>query len=419
MNSLRLSNYLIKALEDSGLSSLWAENIMLLLFFVLILLAGRIIFWGSRKIIIGIFNRIAKKTKSSFDDLLLMNKVPKLLSYIPFLFFVFTYIPSLFEDKHEALFIGSKNIIEASAVILFISIIRAILNTLSDYLKTIPALRDKPLDSYLQVVMIFLWFIGAILILSILTGKDIWSFITALGALSAVLLFIFKDTILGFVASVQIAINDTVRIGDWISMPNNNADGDVISISLSTVQVQNFDNTITSIPTYKLISDSFINWRGMSESSGRRIKRSLLIKVSSIRFLETNEIKKIEHIELLTDFLEERRVEIEAANTTNKVNKSLLINGRNFTNLGLFRHYTEAYLENHPMVNSDMTVMCRQLAPSAQGIPLEVYAFSKDKEWKNYEHISADIFDHLLASTKYFSLECFELSPNISLNNPL
>ena len=417
MNSVKLGNYLIKVFKENGLSPFWAENLTLILLFISILLVGRIIFWGSRKIIINLFNRIAKRTQSSFDDLLLKNNVPRLLSYITFLFFVFAYIPNLFESKYINLYIGSKNLIEAVSVVLLLSIIRAVLKALSDYLKTIPALRDKPLDSYLQVIMIFLWFMGVILILSILTGKDVWSFVTALGALSAVLLFVFKDTILGFVASVQIAVNDTVRIGDWISMPNSNADGDVISISLSSVQVQNFDKTITSIPTYKLISDSFINWRGMSESAGRRIKRSLLIKVSSVRFLKSDEIQKLNQIDLLTNFLKKRSLEIENANFQKQANKSLLINGRNFTNLGLFRYYTEAYLENHPMVNPEMTIMCRQLAPTAQGIPLEVYVFSKDKEWKNYEHISADIFDHLLASTKYFSLECFELSASFPTNN--
>ena len=417
MNSLKLSSYLISALEENGISAFWAENISLLLLFFFILLVGRVIFWISRKIIKGIFNRIARRTKSSFDDLLLKNNVPGLLSFIPFLVFIFTYIPNLFQPKYIVIYVGAKNIIEAITVIVLLSTIRAVLKSLIDYLKTMPALRDKPLDSYLQVVMIFLWFMGGILILSILTGKDVWSFVTALGALSAVLLFVFKDTILGFVASVQIAVNDTVRIGDWISMPNNNADGDVISISLSTVQVQNFDKTITSIPTYKLISDSFINWRGMSESSGRRIKRSLLIKVSSIRFLESIEIKKLEEIELLADFLRKKSDEIDTVNTEKKVNKNLLINGRNLTNLGLFRNYTEAYLESHPQVNTNMTIMCRQLAPSSQGIPLEIYVFSKDKEWKNYEHITSDIFDHLLASTKYFYLECFEFNPSISSVN--
>jgi miniconductance mechanosensitive channel len=195
-------------------------------------------------------------------------------------------------------------------------------------------------------------------------------------------------------------------------MPGNNADGDVISISLSAVQIQNFDKTITSIPTYKLLSDAFINWRGMSDSDGRRIKRSLLIKISSIRFLEAEELVEIEKIERIKPFIEKRKAEIESSNQREKNDKKLLINGRNFTNLGLFRNYTEAYLKEHPMVNPNMTIMCRQLSPTAQGIPLEVYVFSVDKDWKNYEHIAADIFDHLLAATKYFNLECFELSPN-------
>ena len=265
--------------------------------------------------------------------------------------------------------------------------------------------------------MIVLWFIGGIIILSILTGTEIGTFLTTLGALSAVLLFVFKDTILGFVASVQITINDTVRIGDWISMPNSNADGTVMKISLSTVQIQNFDNTITSIPTYKLISDSFINWRGMSESSGRRIKRSLLIKVSSIRFLEEKEIELLKKINLMEGVIQEKDADIKSHNAVLNADKSLLINGRNLTNIGLFRNYTESYLQQHPMVNKNMTLMCRQLAPTPQGVPLEVYAFSKDKVWENYEFIVADIFDHLLASTQYFHLECFELTTVIPPKN--
>ena len=416
MNSLNLKTLLSRIFEENGITKFWAENLSIVLLFFFTILLSIVLFWITRRIIINIFNKIAARTNSSFDDLLLKNRVPRLLSYIPLLFFIYGNIPDLFEIIYKPFAYGLKNIIEALSVIVILGLIRAVLKSLSDFLKTFPALKEKPLDSYLQVVMIFLWFIGGVLILSILTGKDVWSFVTALGALSAVLLFVFKDTILGFVASVQVAVNDTVRIGDWISMPQNKADGDVISVSLSTVQVQNFDKTITSIPTYKLISESFINWRGMNESDGRRIKRSLLIKISSIRFLETSEIQKLKKIELLSEILEKRNKEIDKSNSNKKVDKSLLINGRNFTNLGLFRFYTEAYLENHPMINTDMTIMCRQLPPSAQGIPLEVYVFTKDKEWKNYEHISADIFDHLLASIKYFSLECFELNSNFFAN---
>ena len=414
MDFLKIESYLIKLFQSQGLSDLWSKNFTLLLLSFSILVLATIIFLIAKKVIILIFNKLAKKTKSSFDDFLIKNKAPRLLSYIPFLLFLYSNMPGIFENSYNGVFVATRNIIEAISIIVLIAIVRALLRAISDYLKTIPALKDKPLESYLQVVMIFLWFIGGILILSILTGKDVWSFVTALGALSAVLLFVFKDTILGFVASVQIAVNDTVRIGDWISMPGNNADGDVISISLSTVQVQNFDKTITSIPTYKLISDSFINWRGMNESSGRRIKRSILIKISSIRFLNSKEVDSLAKIELLKDLITIKKNEIESFNKQKKIDKSVLVNGRNLTNLGLFRFYAESYLHSHPNINTEMTIMCRQLAPTTQGIPIEIYAFSNDKVWVNYERITSDIFDHLLASISYFDLECFELTSTIT-----
>jgi len=413
MNILNLKSFIAELIENRGLSEFWSESIAFVVLLVLFLILGRILFWITRRLISTFFGQIAARTKSNFDDFLIQNKVPKILSYLPVLLLYYETLPILFSDISETLYSLIQNIMEALVIVLAIALIRAALKTVSDYLKTVPSFKDKPLDSYLQVFMIFLWFVGGILILSVLTGKDIGAFLTTLGALSAVLLFVFKDTILGFVASVQITVNDTVRIGDWISMPNSNADGDVIAISLSTVQVQNFDKTITSIPTYKLISDSFINWRGMSESTGRRIKKSILIKISSIRFLETDEIQDLKKIDRITHFIDQREKEIEEANTTQKTNKSLLINGRNFTNLGLFRNYTQAYLESHDQINQKMTVMCRQLAPTAQGIPLEIYAFSKDKVWINYEQISSDIFDHLLAAIPYFHLECFELTPTL------
>jgi miniconductance mechanosensitive channel len=413
MNILNLKSFIAELIENRGLSEFWSESIAFVVLLVLFLILGRILFWITRRLISTFFGQIAARTKSNFDDFLIQNKVPKILSYLPVLLLYYETLPILFSDISETLYSLIQNIMEALVIVLAIALIRAALKTVSDYLKTVPSFKDKPLDSYLQVFMIFLWFVGGILILSVLTGKDIGAFLTTLGALSAVLLFVFKDTILGFVASVQITVNDTVRIGDWISMSNSNADGDVIAISLSTVQVQNFDKTITSIPTYKLISDSFINWRGMSESPGRRIKKSILIKISSIRFLETDEIQDLKKIDRITHFIDQREKEIEEANTTQKTNKSLLINGRNFTNLGLFRNYTQAYLESHDQINQKMTVMCRQLAPTAQGIPLEIYAFSKDKVWINYEQISSDIFDHLLAAIPYFHLECFELTPTL------
>ncbi|MDG2108805.1 MAG: mechanosensitive ion channel [Flavobacteriaceae bacterium] len=411
MDILEFKTFITKLINQRGLSEFWSESAALIFLLSLILILGGITFWITRKVIMSFFIQISVKTKSKFDDILIKNKVPKILSNLPVLFLYYETIPILFYDFSENLAAFIQNIAEALLIVLIIALIRTILKSVNDYLKTLASFKDKPLDSYVQVFMIFLWFIEGILILSVLTGKDIGSFLTTLGALSAVLLFVFKDTILGFVASVQITVNDTVRIGDWISMPNSNADGDVISISLSTVQVQNFDKTITSIPTYKLISDSFINWRGMNESSGRRIKKSLLIKTTSIRFLSSKEIDDLKKIDRISSFIVKKEKEIEIANSVKKTDKSLLINGRNFTNLGLFRQYTQVYLQTHDQINQKMTVMCRQLTPTAQGIPLEIYAFSKDKIWVNYEHISSDIFDHLLAAIPYFHLECFELSP--------
>ena len=411
MNDFNIQSLIKEILVTKGANEFWSQILSFGISFVLIFLSSLLIYFVSKKIIVKIFNKVSKKTDSKFDDFLILNKLPVILSYIIPVYYLFIFFPDFFtlEIDVKNLFL---NILEASTVIIFIWLIRAVLKTVSDYLKTLPNFKDKPIDSYIQVFMIFLWFLGILLILSIFTEKDISTFIATLGGLTAVILFVFKDSILGFVASVQITVNDTVRIGDWITMKNSNADGDVISISLSSVQVQNFDKTITSIPTYKLVSDSFVNWRGMSDSEGRRIKRSLLIRAKSIKFLDSNKIEKLKKIEIISDFISDRENEIKNHNKKNEVNKSILINGRNMTNLGLFRRYTESYLKNHEMLNKKMTIMCRQLAPTSQGIPIEVYAFSKEKEWVKYEHIMSDIFDHLLASINFFDLEIFEFSQN-------
>jgi len=393
---------IIRFLTSKGLSEVVSQGIATLIIVASISLVVIVINFITKKIILSFFKRIAKSTSSSFDDLLIKNKVPGLLSYIPSLFFLFWIIPSYSNTLYL--------LIEAFTVILFILTVRAILNTVKDYFKSSDSLKHIPVDSYIQVIMIFIWFVGIILILSILTGREVGTFLASLGALSAIIILVFRDTILGFVSSIQITVNDTVRIGDWITMKGSNADGTVIEVNLSTVKVQNFDNTITTIPTYKLVSDSFINWRGMSESDGRRIKRSLLIKPSSIKFLDDEEIESLKKIHLLSDYIKKVHKEIKSHNSSNQVDKSMLINGRNLTNLGIFREYIQRYLKEHPDTNDNLTMMCRQLQPTAQGIPIQIYAFSKDKEWTKYEALTSDIFDHLLSSVKYFNLECFELN---------
>ena len=389
-----LSNYGL----NSNVSGLISSALIIISISVIVLAINFI----TRNIILSFFKRIAKSTSSTFDDLLIKNRVPRLLSFIPSLFFLYLIIPTYTDN----LII----IIEALTILLFIVTVKSILSTVKDYFKLSPSLKHIPIDSYIQVIMIFLWFIGIILILSVLTGREIGTFLASLGALSAIIILVFRDTILGFVSSIQITVNDTVRIGDWITMKGSDADGTVIEVNLSTVKVQNFDNTITTIPTYKLVSDSFVNWRGMEESKGRRIKRSLLIKPSSIGFLKNNDIDELKKVKLITEYLNTKIKEIDSYNLKNNADKSMLLNGRNLTNLGVFRVYIEQYLKAHPMTNDDLTMMCRQLEPTSQGIPIQIYAFSKDKEWTKYEALTSDIFDHLLSSVKYFNLECFELN---------
>ena len=393
--------------KNQGIDISTSSILSYLCVFIITFLVTILLSWISSKIIKNLFRQLAKKTSSDFDDALIRHKVPSFLGYLPPLFFLIFQFQEVLITLPKLLSF-SINILEAIIALITILIIRGVLKSIKDQLIKYPLLRDKPLESYIQVFMIFIWFIGGIVILSLITGKEVGVFLTTLGALSAVILLIFKDTILGFVASIQITINDTVRLGDWVTMNDVGADGDVISISLSSVKIQNFDKTITTVPTYKLISDSFTNWRGMSESDGRRIKRSILIKADSIKFMSDNEINSLKEIDIMKIFIKKREKEINDFNKNNSSNKSQLINGRNFTNLGLFRNYINNYLNQHPKINKEMTIMCRQLTPTPTGVPLEIYAFITDKEWVNYEAIVSDIFDHLLASISSFGLKNFE-----------
>lgn len=384
----------------------YLNMLVLLLILAVVLFISDVI---AKKILVEAFNKFAEKSSTNFDDLLVSHKAPRNLAHLVPLFITIELFPIVFYDfpGFESFFIV---ILKVYGVLLGIWILRSILRTLEAYFKTLPRLKDKPIDSYIQVVMLFVWITGFGLCFVVLTGIPLWTFFTTLGAASAILLLIFKDTILGLVASIQVAINDSVRIGDWITMDKYGADGDVIEINLSTIQVQNFDMTITHIPTYALMSDSFTNWRGMTASGGRRIKRSILIKADSIHYLSDEQVEKFKKIQLISKYIANRQEDIKAYNSSNAIDKSMLINGRNMTNLGVFRKYIQTYIENHSAINKDMSIMVRQLAPTAQGIPLEIYAFSSDKRWVNYEYIMSDIFDHALAAVPYFDLKIFEFS---------
>jgi len=362
-----------------------------------------------RIILVSTLVFIAKKTKTKFDDLLVSNKTAKYIAHLIPLLFIYKSVPIILNDfvYWESVF---GKLVGVYIVLLVLWIIRTIFNSIRDYLKQDPKFSDKPIDSYIQVIMIVFWIFGITIIVSEIFDIDTKNLLAILGTASAVIILIFRDTILGFVASVQVSLNDMVRIGDWITFDKFGADGDVTEINLATVKVRNFDNTTTTIPTYSLISDSFRNWRGMLDSDGRRIKRHVLIKASSIRFMKDQEIENLKKIQLLTTYIQHRQDEILKYNATHNVDKIIAINGRNLTNFGLFRKYITQYLLNHPGLNKEMILLCRQLQPTQHGIPLEIYAFSEDKKFENYEYIMSDIFDHVFASIKYFDLEIYELS---------
>jgi len=412
-NLEKIFGWLYPLLRKISLGDLTASYISLVFNILILCFLSYIIYIVFRLLLVTLMALVARKTKTHFDDLLVSNQTAKYIAHlIPFLF-IYKSVPVILEnyDYWESVF---GKMVGIYIVLLSLWIFRSILKATSDYLKEQPRFSDKPIDSYIQVIMIVLWIFSIGVIISKIFDIDKNTLLGVLGAISAIIILIFRDTILGFVASVQVSLNDMVRIGDWITFDKFGADGDVIEINLATVKVRNFDNTTTTIPTYSLISDSFRNWRGMLNSDGRRIKRHILIKGRSIRFLTEDELFKMKKIQIISDYIDKKQLEINKYNKTYNVDKSLSINGRNMTNFGLFRKYITNYLEHYPGINKNMILLCRQLQPTAQGIPLEIYTFSKDQRFEEYEHIMADIFDHIIASVAYFDLELYEMSTDKS-----
>lgn len=406
----KIFNWCYPLFRKWGFGYNFASNLSLIINIIILCVLSYVIYFVFRFVLVTVLTVLAQKTKTKFDDFLVSNKTAKYISHLIPLLFIYKSVPIIL-DKYEYWEEIFGKLVGIYIIILFLWIIRTIFNALRDYLKQKPEYSDKPIDSFIQIIMIILWMIGITVIISKLFDINQNEFLTTIGAISALVILIFRDTILGFVASVQVAINDMVRIGDWITMEKFGVDGDVIEINLATVKVRNFDNTTTTIPTYSLISDSFQNWRGMLSSDGRRIKRHILIKASSIRFLQEAELKNLQKIELISAYIDSQKTEIDKYNTNHKIDKSIAINGRNITNLGLFRKYITQYLHNHPGLNKDMIMLCRQLQSTTNGVPLEVYAFSHDKRFENYEYIMSDIFDHIIASVIYFDLEISEIQP--------
>jgi miniconductance mechanosensitive channel len=350
---------------------------------------------------------MADRSAITWDDHLISNRVFRAVAYLLPLAFM-DYFLSIVFHWYPAWNAGAVRVLDILIIFVILVSINRTLNALRDIIKEKEIYRDKPIQSYFQISKIAVTGIFVILIMARVTNQSPLFFLTSLGAMTAIIVLIFKDTILGFVGSIQLAANDMIRLGDWISMDKYGADGYVIEINLATVKVQNFDKTITTIPTYAFISDSFTNWRGMQESDGRRIKRSIFIQVDTIHFASDELLIKLSGIKVLAEYVKNTQEAIEAYNAANGFGEDDYINAKRQTNIGLFRMYVEKYLANHPEINRNMPLISRQLAPTPNGVPLEIYCFTKLKDWNNYERIMGDIFDHLFATIGSFELELFE-----------
>jgi len=366
------------------------------------ILFAYILFLVTNQIILRSIAKIFRKTSTKFDDILLEQKVFNKLPYLIPLIFLYSLrdVVPFFKSVDRFL-------IALIALIILISL-NALINAINDVYKKSRFAEKLNIKSYAQVVKLILNSVGIIIIAALLAGKSPIYFLSGLGALTAVLILVFKDTILSLVSSVQISSNDLFKIGDWIEAPQFGADGNVIDIALHSVKVQNWDKTICVVPTNQLINSSFKNWRGMSESGGRRIKRSIKINMKSIKFCSDSMIEKFKTIYLLKDYMEEKLKEINVHNIDKKINEADVVNRRSLTNVGTFRAYIKFYLKNNAKIHNDMTFLVRQLAPQSDGLPIEIYVFSNDTNWVNYEAIQSDIFDHLLAILPEFDLEVFQ-----------
>ena len=373
-----------------------------LIFIFIILCLSIISYLITKFILLNIASRFFRKTSTQIDDILIDNGFFGRLSYSVPLIVIYYMIGYKFGNIELI-----SRLIYASFSIIGISVIHSILSSVNEIYSNSRFSDRLNIKSYIQILKLIVSLFGIIIIIAFLSNKSPWYLLSGLGALTAVLMLIFKDTILSFVSSIQITSSDLFKIGDWVEAPQFGADGDVIDIALHTIRIQNWDKTITTIPTHKLIDSSFKNWRGMNDSGGRRIKRSINIDLNSVKFCDSDMIERYKKINFLSDYINSKNTEIRSFNETKNISDSIL-NGRALTNIGTYRAYIQQYLRNNSNIHPDMTFLVRQLSPGKNGVPLEIYVFSNNINWVEYESIQSDIFDHLIASVKEFDLVLFQ-----------
>lgn len=372
-----------------------------------IFILSYIVFLIARRIIVRILHEIAKRTETTWDDVMVERRVFHRLAYLAPAILIHSLMPNMLAN-YETWTLLLQGALKIYMVLIVIIVLDAFFNALIDIYQNFEIAKFKPIKGYIQIMKIVIYLIAGIIIISILINKSPVYLLTGLGAISAVLMLIFKDTLLGFVASIQLSSNDMLRPGDWITMSKFGADGTVVDINLTTVKIENFDKTITTVPTYSLISDAFQNWRGMQESGVRRIKRSVIINMNSVKFCTSEMLENFKKIHLINAYITETQQQLESHNASRDIDNTVLVNGKRQTNLGVFRAYLQAYLNSNEHLSKENTIIVRQLQPTEKGLPIEIYAFSNILEWDKYEDLISDIFDHVLAVVPQFDLQIFQ-----------
>lgn len=372
-----------------------------------VLLVAALADFVTKKVVVRALELLVSQTETVWDDIIVKRRILYRLAHLAPAVVIYLAATQVL-DGYEIWIVLVQRIALIYMLMITVISVDCVLNASTEILRTLPLSRTLPVQTLVQLLKLLLYLLAAIGVMSLILGQSPTLLLGGLGAMTAVLMLIFRDPILGLVAGIQLSANRMVTRGDWIEMPRYGADGDVLEVGLTTVKVQNWDKTVTTIPTYSLITESFKNWRGMEESDGRRIKRAINIDMNSVRFCDAEMLERFSQIEHIADYLNKKRREISDWNATHSIDETDPLNGRKLTNVGTFRAYVVAYLRNHPMVNQDMTFLVRHLAPTEHGLPIEIYVFSRDQEWSNYEGIQADIFDHILAIAKVFDLRVFQ-----------
>ena len=410
IESLRsLLDWLMAQFEHSGIDAVWAGLLVNLIGGLLLVFLSWLAYLVAKRVVSRAIRFLSSKTSSDWDNVLIEHKVFARLSNVVPALVAHVLAPVVFAGM-ESLVGFVQGLAKVYLVVVVLFTLQALINGLQTIYQRYDISKRMPIKGLLQAAMLVASFVGGVFIISIVMGREVGTLMAGLGAMVMGFLFVFKDAIMGLVAGIQVATNDTVRKGDWIEMKDHGIDGDVIDVSLTTVKVQNFDKTVLSIPTSKLITDACRNWRGMKDSGGRRIKRPIRIDMRSIRFADEVLLGKFQRFELLGDYLQSKLDEVNAHNQRSNTDLSELVNGRRLTNIGTFRAYIMAFLKSHPQIRKDRTFLIRQLAPGDNGLPIEIYIFTDTTVWAEYEAIQADIFDHLLAVIPEFGLAPFQNS---------